>query len=284
VPCFHPLLAFQVVGSGAVCFRRPAAAYLDLKLPCGKCEGCQLERARQWAVRMMHEASLYDDNCFVTLTYDEKHLPVGGSLVREHFPLFIRRLRKAIFPRKVRYYHVGEYGTYYGRPHYHALLFGYDFGDKVKWSERGGFTVWRSCELEALWPLGYCELGSVTFDSAAYVARYVVGTDSRGVVGLDADGCVSELEREYSTMSRRPGIGRGWFDKFGGEVYPADGVVVNGVLRKPPRYYDIRLAIESPEVFDGVRCSRMRRIRKVNLEAAEKCAIARLSLKRRELE
>lgn len=231
----------------------------------------------------MHEASQYEDNCFVTLTYDDEHLPCGGSLVLEDFQRFMRRLRKSIRPRKVRFFHAGEYGSQYGRPHYHALLFGYDFADKVFQFDRGGFPVFRSAHLEALWTAGRSELGSVSFESAAYVAGYLVGTDRRPCVGLDADGVVGPLKREYATMSRRPGIGKAWFDKFGREVYHDDGVVVDGRLRKPPRFYDVAAAMEFPLEFEEVREAR-RRARRMDLPAAEAHCLSRLSLKRRDLE
>lgn len=231
----------------------------------------------------MHEASLHDENCFVTLTYDDEHLPAGGSLVLEHFQKFMRSLRRAVRPRKVRFYHAGEYGSQFGRPHYHAILFGFDFADKVYLRERGSHVVWSSSLLGRCWPHGCCELGSVSYESAAYVAGYVVGTSGKGVLGVNADGVVCELKREYSTMSRRPGIAGDWFKRFGREVYPADGVVVDGKLRKPPRYYDLAAAMELPGEFEEAR-ERRRRARRTDLPAAEAHCAGRLSLKRRDLE
>lgn len=281
MPCFHPIAAFEHGGRVRIGFDRGDGR--PFRVPCGKCPGCLLERSRQWAVRCMHEASVHDENCFITLTYDDDHLPAGGSLVLEHFQKFVRRLRKRIAPRKVRFYHAGEYGTQYGRPHYHALLFGYDFADKVECAKRGDFPVWTSRLLSELWDAGSHQIGSVSFESAAYVAAYVVGTHAKGVVGVDADGEVRELQREYSTMSRRPGIGKAWFDRYRGEVYPADGIVVAGVLRKPPRFYDLAVAMELPGVFEEVQ-ERRRRARRTDLVAAEAHCVARLSLKRRDLE
>lgn len=282
MPCFRPIAAYVEEG-GRVRIGFDRGDGRPFRVPCGKCQGCLLERSRQWAVRCMHESSLHEQNCFVTLTYDDAHLPAGGSLVLEHFQKFMRRLRKAIHPRKVRFYHAGEYGTQYGRPHYHAILFGFDFADKVPQTVRRGFQVWSSALLSSLWVDGFCELGSVTYESAAYVAGYVVGTSGKGVIGVNADGEECELKREYSTMSRRPGIGAGWLRRFAGEVYPADGVVVNGCLRKPPRFYDLAASMELPELFEEVRESR-RRARRTDLVAAEANCVSRLSLKRRDLE
>ena len=132
MPCFHPLRAFKT-SAGEVVFTEHARYDIvtQLSLPCGQCSGCRLERSRQWAMRCVHEAAAYDCNAFITLTYDEENLPADGSLNYDHFQLFMKRLRKAIEPNKVRFYMCGEYGEENGRPHFHACLFGYDFPDKV---------------------------------------------------------------------------------------------------------------------------------------------------------
>lgn len=221
-------------------------------LSCGKCIGCLLERSRQWAVRCVHEASLYDSNCFITLTYDEEHLPKGWSLDKEAFQKFMKRLRKR-FGSGPRYFMCGEYGENFGRPHYHACLFNHDFPDKYHWrtSERGD-RIYRSPILEALWPFGLSEIGEVTFESAAYVARYVmkkVTGDAAAEHYKRVDprtGELFDIVPEFTTMSRRPGIGRPWLDKFMSDVYPSDFVVVRGVKMKPPKYYDSQYQILHP--------------------------------------
>jgi len=130
---------------------RSEIGFKQFVLPCGRCIGCRLERSRQWAVRMMHEASLHQDNCFITLTYDNEHLPKNASLVKRDFQLFMKRLRKAYPAVRIRFFHCGEYGEQYGRPHYHAILFGFDFPDKYFLGKRNQFPVWRSASLERLW-------------------------------------------------------------------------------------------------------------------------------------
>jgi len=245
--CYHPWYKEDVHGP----------------LPCGQCRGCRSAYAREWAMRCMHEASLYEDNCFLTLTYTPGKEPPGGSLdgpVYEKgkekagaFALFMKRLRKEIAPRKVRYFHVGEYGEKHGRPHYHALLFGFDFADKYQWSTRGGFPVFRSGRLESLWTDGFSELGSVTTQSAAYVARYV----RKKMTGSWSKQKYGNREPEYGTMSRNPGIGAGWVDKFKCEVFPADSCVVRGSLFKPPRYYAERVGRVDAQLIDEVKYKRL---------------------------
>ena len=135
MPCYHPLKGFRSreknsSGKRSITFNHNQG-YTDMEItiPCGQCIGCRLERSRQWAIRCVHEASLYQDNCFITLTYSPEHLPKDNSLHKEHFQLFMKRLRKA-FGQKIRYFHCGEYGENFSRPHYHACLFNVDFKDK----------------------------------------------------------------------------------------------------------------------------------------------------------
>lgn len=265
--CDHPLQGWRsrertATGKRSIVFNvRDGLVDFPVTLPCGKCDGCLLERSRQWAVRIMHEASLYDSPCaccnpsrihgnsFVTLTYDDDHLPAGGSLDRSAWRLFMDRLRKEFGYGRVRYFHCGEYGTLTRRPHYHGILFNCAFPDAELFTVRNGMPVYRSKVLEVLWPFGLSEIGSVTFASASYVARYVTKKIGRS-------GSYDGREKEYATMSRRPGIGRRWFDKYRCEVYPADSVVVRGKLMKPPRLYDVWLEQEARAQAAVVRARR----------------------------
>lgn len=259
--CYFPVKGWKSA-SGRFVLSQAASVGVSLTVPCGQCIGCRLERSRQWAVRMMHEASLHTDNCFVTLTYSPQYLPPYGSLVKSDFQKFMKRLRKEIAPSRVRFFHAGEYGEALGRPHYHACLFGFNFSDRVQFSTRRGHAVFRSALLERVWPYGLSEVGSLTFESAAYVARYV----TKKVTGRAAEdhysvvdpvtGEVVQLEAEYATMSRRPGIGAGWFDRYRDEVYPSDEVIMRGRSMRPPRAYDVRLEAESEDVFQGVKAAR----------------------------
>ena len=148
-------------------------------VPCGQCIGCRLERSRQWAIRCVHEASLHTDNCFITLTYSPDCLPSDGSLNHDDFQKFFKRLRKHIAPKKIRYYMCGEYGedlqqpSKLGRPHFHACLFGLDFDDKQLYIVRDDVKLYTSATLEKIWGKGFVTIGDVTFESAAYVARYI---------------------------------------------------------------------------------------------------------------
>lgn len=288
MPCYQPLTAWVCgrteSGKKALTFRRQnATAPGELQLPCGRCVGCRLERSRQWAMRCVHEASLYEENCFITLTYEK--IPVGGSLDKSEFQRFMKRLRKAVGP--VRFYHCGEYGEKNGRPHYHALLFGYDFPDKVLHSEKNGNKVWTSEILSKVWPFGFSLIGSVTFESAAYVARYIM----KKITGEPAAEHYQGRIPEYTTMSRRPGIGKKWFDEFKTDVFPSDGVVVRGVECKPPRYYDNLLDKIDPLMYNEVKAERKREGLRASsdndsfrLRVKEECVEAKIKLLVRPME
>lgn len=258
MPCYYPLHAYKGKSEDTqkikIAFKRSDSWRGEkIDLPCGRCIGCRLERARQWAVRCIHEASLYDKNCFVTLTYDNKNLPKDGSLKLEHFQLFMKRLRRCYEKKKIRFFHCGEYGENNTlRPHYHALLFNHDFEDKEFYSCENGNIIYSSKKLDDLWQKGRGIIGDVTFQSAGYVARYAL----KKVTGEGRDAHYKGKKPEYCTMSRRDGIGKGWFNKFVGDAYPQDKIWINGVMTKPPRYYDDQLQKLDPSMMALVKLDR----------------------------
>lgn len=267
MPCFHPLQGWRSrnlneSGKRSIVFNRTDGyADLPVEIPCGQCIGCRLERSRQWAIRCVHEASLYDDNCFITLTYSDEHLPADRSLNLRHYQLFMKRLRKK-YGSNIRFFHCGEYGEKFGRPHYHACLFNFDFTDKILFKNHNDNRLYTSASLDELWPYGYGIIGSVTFDSAAYVARYIMkkvtgdkSTDHYQHIN-EATGEVSTIKPEYTTMSRRPGIGKGWYEKYKSDVYPCDNVVLNGKKLVPPKFYDNLLDCENPDELKRLKAKR----------------------------
>ncbi|ALS03695.1 VP4 [Gokushovirus WZ-2015a] len=249
--CFNPLHATK--SDGGITFVREG----DLRIPCGQCLGCRVAKAREWSLRCMHEASQHRDNCFVTLTYRPEDLPKDGSLVLEHWQLFAKRLRFHAGP--FRYLHCGEYGDDNFRPHYHALIFGMDFPDKVLWSGRRTYPVYMSRFLEETWGLGFCTIGALTRESAMYVAKYTLKKLS-GAMKKERyrrlDPVTGEewyVRPEYATMSRNPGIGSGWYDKYSGDVFPSDEVVSEGKKFRPPKYYFDKLEKDDPELHAALQ-------------------------------
>lgn len=278
--------------------RLESAAYAKLVVACGQCIGCRLERSRQWAVRIMHEAQASPENCFITLTYDDKHIPMDGSLVYRDFQYFMRKLRKLIAPRKVRFFMCGEYGSKLGRPHFHACLFSYRFKDGVVHSSgSSGFPVFVSKELSSLWDKGFSSFGELSFESAAYVARYVMkkqtgdGEDKYYSVFDVTTGEIFPKLKEFCHMSLKPGIGSEWFNKFHKDI--ADGVVVcNGVEAAAPKYYMRRIKKLEPDRYADVVQHRFERSLEhqavvdrspPRLSVRAKVAFARLQLSKRNL-
>lgn len=264
--------------------------------PCGWCMDCRLRRSRDWALRMMHESQEHEASCFITLTFDQAHLPDDLSLSVRTWQLFLKRLRKRLEPRRIRFFACGEYGERTLRPHYHAVLFGVDFHeDRTMLKRKNGYPLFVSPTLASVWRFGLHSIGALTFDSAAYVARYVTkkirGSDaSEHYTRVDAEtGETWEVLPEFATMSRggrsgERGIGYSFFEKYTDEMYNRDEVVSAGRLFPPPRYYDALLSEQDPERYEDV-CFRRRdalgsdhRDRECADRSREKVLAARLKL------
>lgn len=222
-----------------------------LDLPCGQCVGCRLERSRQWAVRCVHEAQMHESSVFVTLTYET----TGYSLVYRDFQLFMKRLRKST-GREVRFFCAGEYGDTNGRPHFHACLFGLDFPDRELYSTRGGFKLYTSKFLDRVWRHGIAVFGDVSFESAAYCARYLMkkltgdGNDDYYDIFDPETGEIFPRRKEFCRMSLKPGIGAKWLARYLRDVYPRGKVVIGGKEANPPKYYDRKYKDQFPDEFE----------------------------------
>lgn len=226
-------------------------------IPCGKCIGCRLAKSREWAIRVENEAKMYESNRFVTLTYDNKHLPRSGSLNPLHVELFIKRLRDK-YGSGIKYLITGEYGAKYRRPHYHCILFNVDFGDEVHVSTRDSVRYTSSKNCEKLWGKGFVTIGDVNFASAAYVSRYV----TKKIYGDAAADHYGNLLPEFQRQSTRPGIGSKYFEKYYHDIYDVYDkcITSNGLKIKPPRYYDKLLAKIDPELYNKVKEKRSKNI------------------------
>lgn len=198
----------------------------------------------------MHEA-----NSFVTLTFNERSLPQDGSVRVDVLQKFFRRLRKSVSPNKVRYFACGEYGEQNGRPHYHAAVFGHAFSDRFA-RVRENPPLYRSALLEELWTdrdrsLGHSSVGELTYQSAAYVARYVM----KKLTGLRAEEYGGK-KPPFVVMSLKPGIGATWFDSFKDDVFPADEIVHDGRRHRVPRYYDKLFGDLCDEELERIKAKR----------------------------
>lgn len=239
-------------------------------ISCGQCIGCRLAKSREWAIRIEHEASMHKQNCFLTLTYDDMHIPCNSdgeyTLDKLFFQKWVKNFRQKLVREfdgiTIRFYQCGEYGTLYSRPHHHMIVFGFDFPDKYEWKRHGTVTVYRSPTLERYWPYGFCTVGEVNFDSAAYVARYCL----KKITGKLAEYTYDGIQPEYSTMSNRPGIGAGWFEKYKDDVYNYDYLVTKkGFKMRPPSYYDRLYDIQYPNKMEKIKNNRKNKIKIISI-------------------
>lgn len=255
MPCTRPIPAYKAPGETISFSSKKGYGDLPIALKCGQCFDCRKARAAEWAIRCMHEAQMHDANSFVTMTYDDEHLPSPPHLQVRDFQLFAKRTRKALGP--FRYFHCGEYGDDGGRPHYHAILFGLDFyGDRYAWKQTpAGNILYRSPTLEKLWPAGHSLIGHVAYDSANYVASYTYKGKSSLI--NNTDKVTGELRQpQYATMSLKPGIGQTFYDRYKSDLFPSGTVVVNGHERKTPKFYETLYEAEDPEGMARVKAKR----------------------------
>lgn len=132
---------------------------VDMYVPCGKCDLCKAQKANEWSLRLLHELGYHDKAVFLTLTYDEEHLPADASVNVQEFQRYIKKIRKRAGDRRIVYYGSAEYGDKYGRPHYHLIVFGlsiYDF------------------DIYDCWDKGNVFPGTVTEKSIRYTAKYIL--------------------------------------------------------------------------------------------------------------
>ncbi|AXH77921.1 MAG: replication initiator protein [Microviridae sp.] len=269
MPCFHPVKCWRYTLPCGPNLNRPIVHAQDFEhamskrqypvplaetvRPCSQCVGCRLEKARQTAMRCVHEASLHSQNCFLTLTYCEGSLPSDRSITYEHMRDFWKRFRDRFDYPKIKYYSAGEYGTKFFRPHYHACLFGFDFPDKFYYkTSEAGSKLYASPLLDEIWGKGNCDIGDVTFESAAYVARYTLSKR----YGNDADNYYSRLGVRPEDSWCSQGLGKEWFERYSGDCYPKDWVTLRGMKMRPPKYYDNLLLKYDPELLADLKASR----------------------------
>lgn len=268
--CYSPLRAYRSRkrgenGKWPIVFRRQEGFEdMPVLLPCGNCIGCRLQYSAGWALRCVNEAQLYQDNCFVTLTYNNENLPKDGELIKRDLQLFHKRLRQRNVDRKIRHFSCGELGSLNRRPHYHTLLFNYKPQDLVPLRQakfrqyRGRFhkqantsDLYTSAEVLDLWhQKGFVTIGDVGFKSAGYVARYSL----KKMKGPKQE---PKQYTPFSLMSLKPGIGKEWIEKYWNDIYPKDFVMINGYKRRPPRYYDEWLKDNKPDIYLEVKQKRL---------------------------
>lgn len=254
MPCYEPIPARQDSAGQSVKLW-PALGTQNLAIPCGSCIGCRSARAATWAHRCGHEASLWDHNTFLTLTYANDNLPTEGHLRLHDLQRFIKRIRKhsegtanhlqQTGTRRIRYFACGEYGRLNGRPHYHVLLFNCNFDDRYKVEQRGEHTLYQSDTLHTLWTDGTANFGEATPASANYIAQYTL--KKQGAGDHDQDGVFRPAP--FLTMSLKPPIGAEWLKKFKTDLRQGY-LIESGHKQAIPRTY--REKLKGTELYDEI--------------------------------
>lgn len=238
---------------------------------CGKCLQCMQRSSIEWAFRIMLEAKQYSDNCFITLTFNEEHLPSPPSISRSDVQTFMKSLRDKVKPVRVRFFASGEYGSHFGRPHYHIIVFGWKPSDLVPLrSSKRGQELFRSNLVEDVWKKGFISVGDLTYDSALYCAKYMQKfqflRSSRFVVPEHP-----ELLPPFIQMSNRPGIG---YNAVYSCNLDTDRIYISGRSCKIPRYF-LKVMERDGIFLDGFKLRRQ-----VNGEHLSSCMDIRLARKR----
>lgn len=237
----------------------------------------------------MAEESLHDSNCFITLTYSPENLPKYGNLEKSDFQKFMKRFREWLAreakkgkktPPDIKYFYCGEYGDENGRPHFHAIIFDYNFQNPEKIPRWQGLSkgvkhlshdpinntdLYSSEDLSRLWGLGHASVGTVTYESAHYVARYITKkkfgplADKYEIIDPDT-GEIFQKQKEYADMSRQKPIGLEWYKLYKKDLLADDFVVVKtlkGMQKIPmPRYFDKKIELENEHHFKRIKAAR----------------------------
>lgn len=246
---------------------------LLIQVPCGHCDGCRIDYSRRWAIRGSNEAFMHNhyQNCsFLSLTFNENALRrtnLGYSVDKAFFKSWVKRLRyyvKEEFGSEFRHLSCGEYGSKNGRPHYHMIIFGFNFPDKytfkLKHTKKSSYFLYRSPFLEKLWHLpgctesaGYSSVCEVNFNTCAYVARYVTKKRAKHLYG--------DQQPEFLSVSRMPGIGYSFCEKYLNDIFN-HGYIMNpdGFKCPIPRYYESICEKLNPELYYNYKYEKFQRL------------------------
>lgn len=263
-------------------FQNIGSLYEFIKIPCGDCVGCQEAYSKEWATRMTLEAEKWPSNYFLTLTYDDYHIPIQdelcnkktgeifendnwmqGTVLKEDCQKFLKDLRRQweyhYKHQGIRFYLSSEYGPSTNRPHYHMILFNFPIPVEeleIRKVDRDGNIHWTHKRLEKIWGKGFIDLCEVNWDTCAYVARYVM----KKMKGKKPDEWYYEqgMAPEFNLMSRMPGIGMDFFSKNFQKIYQRDEIILKGHREKiqpvkPPKYYDRKFDLINPEEMKKIK-------------------------------
>lgn len=273
--CYHPLKAFdignktekglpsyKITSYETTLYQADGNEYPWIEIPCGRCIGCRLAYSRMWADRCVAEATLHEESWFLTLTYDNEHLPYMikdhetgeihdlPSLDKRDCQLFMKRLRKNYkYDNKIRFYLAGEYGSIRFRPHYHVIAFGLKLDDIELWKKTDlGFPLYKSEFIDSVWQQGMTAVAEVTWETCAYTARYIMKKQTGEAAEVYKD---NGIQSEFTLMSNKPGIGKEFLEKNKLDFLRHGEVNIStpkgGLKVKSTKYFDKWLDLEYPE-------------------------------------
>lgn len=268
--CTYPIIAYEIIGEktkrgkSVIVFKKPTdKPYKTIEIGCGQCLMCRIEKAKEWQKRIIAESKMHKNNWFITLTYDNENLPVKefvkikfdqdtgevlemgevatAHLVKKDVTDFKKRLlehyREKYGHTGIRFFYCGEYGEKTQRPHYHIIFFNLPIPDLQLYKlNRQGQAMYNSKTLTEKWGMGHVVIGSLTYESAGYVARYVLKKQKSNVI-------YEGREKEFTEMSRKPGIGKSYYEKYKDDIYKYDKMLIpkefdQSFWTKPPKYFD----------------------------------------------
>lgn len=281
--CYRPIRAYWskekhiTTGNHYLVFNPSKASYTDyMTVPCGKCEGCLLDRSFAWSIRCTLESQYHEENYFLTLTYDKENLPEDKQLNRSHVQGFLKRLRKRFIGYKIRVFYCGEYGENRHRPHYHMILFGLPLAREgyrlYKHScSRKGNVNYVNPSITKIWNKGLVTIGTFSSSSASYVAQYTLKKNKNNFSYSDLSRSECKalgIVRPFIGMSNRPGIAKKFFDDFYNVIFnPVNSgfhvsLGKDSLFLRPLRYFTKQLRIHFPFLYWKFveRPSRLRRL------------------------
>lgn len=241
----------------------------EFELPCGKCLLCRKKYVNDWVIRLIHEAKMHDSTCCVTLTYEDRYLPPNGELCLKDMQSFLGKLRKYIkkeFGKRIRYFYCAEYGSDNGRPHYHLIIFGFDFShDRRPINGRDNPNPkFRSESLTKLWGKGLTDIGQVNGSTCRYVMKYCLKSDQQNakrdphIIRPYAAPARRVETLPFHRQSTNPGIGHGYYKDNSENMYIRDKAGVrnqNGGVTyySIPRYYNRKLGEDEPDSLEWMQ-------------------------------
>ena len=295
--CYKRLKAFQPVSGGQIVFEPPSPTrkllFKPIEVPCRQCTGCRIDHAAQWSLRLAHELQTQGNHgYFITLTYDDDHLPGDRSLDHHHVQLFIKYLRREFPDLKITYFVCGEYGSQTQRPHYHLIMFGFSLDDLKFYRSGKGvdgqkYKLYNSETLDRCWKRGHVVIGYANQQSINYTARYMLKeldfAEDYAVADAETGEYFAERKRPYIRMSTNPAPGRKWIEKYHGDCVKGYLTHSRGLKAKIPDYYIRKLEEINPELAERIKAEREKAVKELpQYSDSEMARIEKLKIRERE--